>query len=158
MVDFLEQQRTQNKISNFCAAEHINWRFIPERVPHFGGLWEAAIKSMKQHLRRTMGEKKLTFEECTTLLTQIESCLNSRPLVPLPTQGDQEALTPGHFLIGKALESLPNPFSSSQHLSTLRRWHLVQAMVCQFWHKWSAEYLVAIRKLTKWHQPKPGIC
>lgn len=31
--------------------------------PHFGGIWEAAVKSMKYHLKRTIGEYKLSFEE-----------------------------------------------------------------------------------------------
>ena len=59
------------------------------------------MKSMKSHLKRVVGSIKLTFEELTTVLAQVESCLNSRPLVPLCTHNDDgiEALTPGHFLI-----------------------------------------------------------
>ena len=47
--------------------------FIPERAPHFGGLWETAVKSIKKHI---VGTVILTFEEMTTVLTQIEACLN----------------------------------------------------------------------------------
>ena len=64
---------------------------------------------MKTHLRRVVTHIKLTFEELTTLLTQVEACLNSRPLAPLPHDDDgAEALTLGHFLIGRPLESLPD--------------------------------------------------
>ena len=56
---------------------------------------------------------------------QIESCLNSRPLVPLQCDEDGiEALTPGHFLIGKPPESIPDPAFSYHALSLLWRWHL----------------------------------
>ena len=87
----------------------IEWRFIPQRAPHLRGLWEAAAKSMKQHLRKVTGEVKLTYEELSTVMAQIEACLNSRPLVPLPTEEGLEVLTPGHFLVGRALEALPDP-------------------------------------------------
>ena len=60
--------------------QNIQWKFTPERVPHFGGLWEAAVRSMKTHLRRIVAKVKLTFEEFATVLTQIEACLNSRLL------------------------------------------------------------------------------
>ncbi len=67
-----------------------------------------AVKSTKTHLRRILRDVKLTYEEFSTLLTQIEACLNSRPLVPLPNDDDGiEALTPGHFLIGKPLAAFP---------------------------------------------------
>ena len=80
---------------------------------------------------------KFTFEELTTLLTQIEAVLNSRPLVPLPSDDDGiEALTPGHFLIGQPLESIPDPSSSYGSLSILRCWDLVQALVRHFWKRW----------------------
>ena len=102
---FLQDQKTQKEVSEFCSSQNINWKFIPERAPHFGGLWEAAVKSFKTHLRKVLGEAKLTFEEYTTVLTQVEACLNSRPLCPLPDSDDGiEALTPGHFLIGRPLE------------------------------------------------------
>jgi hypothetical protein len=66
---------------------------------HFGGFWEASVKSAKLNLRRVVGDVKLTFEEVSTVLTQIEACLNSRPLVPanVPDNDGIEAITPGHF-------------------------------------------------------------
>ena len=60
------------------------------------------MKSFKTHLRRVVGEAKLTYEELATTLAQIEACLNSRPLTPLPESSDAlEELTPGHVLIWK---------------------------------------------------------
>ena len=98
VVKFLESQKAQGEISLFCSVQNIQWRFIPEHAPHFSGLWEAAVKSFKSHLRRVVGNVKLTFEELTMVLSQIEACLNSRPLVALPLADDGvEALTPGHL-------------------------------------------------------------
>ena len=64
------------------ASEGIEWKFNPPSAPHFGGIWEAAVKSVKHHVRRVLGEHRLTYEELATLLAQIEACLNSRPLIP----------------------------------------------------------------------------
>ena len=110
LIDFLKTQKTQCVISESCSVQSIEWRFIPEHAPHFGGLWEAAVKAMKKHLRCVIADIKLTFEEFGTLLAQVESCLNSRLLVPLPHSDDgAAALTPGHFLIGRPMEALPDP-------------------------------------------------
>ena len=62
------------------AADGVTWTYIPPRGPHFGGLWESNIKSFKNHLKRVIGEAKLTYEEFSTVAVQIEACLNSRPL------------------------------------------------------------------------------
>jgi hypothetical protein len=37
------------------ANDGIQWNFIPPRGPHFGGIWEAGIKSTKSHLKRVLG-------------------------------------------------------------------------------------------------------
>ena len=81
MFNFLKEQVTQKAVSEFCSANCIEWRFIPEHSPHFGGIWEAVVKSFKMHLKHVVGDVKLTYEEAITVLTQIEICLKSHPLV-----------------------------------------------------------------------------
>ena len=147
-------------VSEFCTSHRIEWRFIPERTPHFSGLWEAAVRSTKRHLRRIVGDVCFTFEELTTVLTQIEACLNSRPMVPfdLPDDDEVEVLTTGHFLIGRPICALPDPASSFRPITMLRRWDLCQNLVRHFWKRWSSEYLTSLNKFTKWHYPtKLGI-
>ena len=154
LFQFLRHTETQSAISTFCSTQSIRCKFIPEHSPHFGGLWEAAVRSMKKHLRLILGEARLTFEEFSTVLSQVEACLNSRPLTPLPDSDDGiEVLTPGHFLIGRPLEALPDPSSSYQSLALLRRWQLCQALVQHFWQRWSSEYLSQLLKFSKWHFP-----
>lgn len=107
---------------------------------------------MKRHLSCIVGNVWLTFEELSTVLCQVEACLNSRPLTPLPSDDDGvEVLTPGHFLIGRPLEAIPDSAQSHRPISLLRRWHLCQSLVQHFWQRWSAEYLVTLQKLHKCH-------
>ena len=90
------------------------------------------------------------FEDLTTVLTQIESCLNSRPLVPMSENDDCiEALTPVQFLIGQSMEALPDNPTSYNPTSTLRCWHLCQNIVRHFWSRWSSEYLASLQRFTK---------
>lgn len=45
------------------ANDIINFKLILAYAPHFGGLWEAGVKSFKHHLVRVLGDSHLTFEE-----------------------------------------------------------------------------------------------
>ena len=95
-------------VQDYLTSEGCNWLFSPSHGPHHGGLWEAAVKSMKHHLRRTLGSQIATYEELCTLLTEIEACLNSRPLCALSSDPQFSAyLSPEHFLIGDPLVQLP---------------------------------------------------
>ncbi|XP_055837741.1 uncharacterized protein LOC129906121 [Episyrphus balteatus] len=96
------------QIAEILPNHGTNWHFIPPASPHFGGLWEAGVKSVKYHLKRVVGTERLTFEELTTLLAQIEAHLNSRLLCPLSDSlDDLNALTPAHFLVGDSLHAIP---------------------------------------------------
>ena len=154
----LKINKTQDQVTSFCSQQGIKWCFTPEHAPHFGGLWEAAVKSFKHHFRRIVGSVKLTFEELATVSAQIEACLNSRSLTPLPHPEDgTEVLTPGHFLVGAPLEARPDPRESLEPLSTLRRWHLCQALVRHLWQRWSTEYLSHLQRFTKWQFPSRNL-
>ncbi|XP_018376047.1 PREDICTED: uncharacterized protein LOC108769525 [Trachymyrmex cornetzi] len=114
----------------------IEWSFIPPYSPHLGGLWEAGVKACKYHLKRVMGNNLLTFEELSTVLIQIEACLNSRPLAPLSADPlDLQPLTPSHFLTGAPLTSIPEVDLSNVRINRLDRWEAVQRTVQDFWKR-----------------------
>lgn len=136
-------------ISNFLLGMNTRWHFIPPSAPNFGGLWEAAVKSTKYHLRRVLGNTTLNFEEMTTLLAQIEAVLNSRPLCKLSPDAD-DALTPAHFLTGQPLTMLPDPDYKPVPQNRLFRWQLVQQLMQHFWARWHTEYLTSLHSRSKW--------
>lgn len=145
------------RVSQEIAKEGISWHFNPPAAPHFGGLWEAAVKSTKYHLRRVIGDATLTFEEMSTLLAQIEACLNSRPLQALSDDPDDlSALTPGHLLIGAPLLAVPEPSLDQLLPNALSRWKLLQQMRDHFWQRWSREYIHTLAPRSKWLKTEPA--
>ena len=103
--EFLAQHHTE--LYNYFTQRHIQWQFNPPQAPHFGGLWEAAVKSAKTLFKRHFTSSAYTFEEYCTLFSRIEAILNSRPLCLSPLDPGRDYLTPGHLLIGAPLIALP---------------------------------------------------
>ena len=154
--NFLNQNGTN--IFQNLRREGITWIFSPSRTPNFGGLFEACVKSAKAHLRRVIGENKLTYEEFLTIMTQVEACLNSRPLSPLSSDpNDPSPLTPGHFLVGAPLTAVPEPDWTDTKMSRLSRWQLVQNLTQHFWKRWSLECIAQLQKRTKWKTNAPPL-
>ncbi|OXA46198.1 Gag-Pol polyprotein [Folsomia candida] len=140
-----------DKIANYMSTDGITWHLNSPASPHFGGLWEAGVKSIKYHLRRVIGLQRLNFEEMTTAICQIEAILNSRPLTAESTDPqDLAALTPGHFLIGAPLTAIPEPSLDHIKQNQLSHWQLLQQLMQSFWKRWSAEYLTRLQQRPKW--------
>ncbi|XP_063994291.1 uncharacterized protein LOC135171590 [Diachasmimorpha longicaudata] len=145
-------------LSAVCLKDGTCWSFNPPGAPHFGGKWEAAVKSVKYHLARTVRDTTLTFEELSTLLSQIEAVLNSRPLQSLSeVPDDVSCRTPGHFLIGEAPIALPEPSLEHLNVGRLSRWQLIQQRLQFFWKQWSTGYLQQLQSISKWHHPSNEI-
>ena len=49
-------------VAHYCSNQGVRWKLFPEQAPNFGGLWEAAVKRFKKHLKVVVGETKLTFD------------------------------------------------------------------------------------------------
>ncbi|XP_034098027.1 uncharacterized protein LOC127566279 [Drosophila albomicans] len=157
----MEFTKQQEKLQLFASEMGMEWHFIPPRAPHFGGLWEAAVKSAKHLLVRQMANASLTESEVRAHLADVEAILNSRPLTPLSSDpNDGEALTPGHLLIGQAIRSLPQgsvPDRPNKELTYLRRWQMLSTLRQRFWLAWSKDYIHNLQIRTKWKSPQPGL-
>lgn len=155
---YIEQSNESKLIQQECINKAISWHFNPARASHFGGLWEAGVKSMKTHLHCILKNSKLTYEEFNTLIIQIEACLNSRPLCPLSQDPDDlEVLTPGHFLIGQALITAPHPDMKHIPMNRLSRFQYLQHLLQNFWRQWSNEYLSRLQNRPKWKKQFPNL-
>ena len=141
----------EDLLSTFGKENNITWLTIPPRTPNFGGLWEAAVKSLIRHMYHSIGRTKLFFEDFTTLLTQIEAILNSRPITSVSNDpNDALALTPGHFLIGRPITALPEPKTTGKEtISLTRQKKRMDNLIRDFWKKWSTEYLSNLQQRKK---------
>ena len=140
---FLEKSPEFRKIKDYTGNLRISWSFSPLYCPHFGGISEAAVKSFNCHCKRVLGETPLTFEEHSTLAAQIKACLNSRPLCAIsPHDRESIPLTPGHFLVGRPLKTLPTASNLSDLSRSFQdRYMSLLAMRNSSWGKWKKEVL-----------------
>ncbi|XP_039297851.1 uncharacterized protein LOC120354570 [Nilaparvata lugens] len=138
----LNSSEFQTKLTSQLAEHKIDWKFIPPGSPHFGGLWEANVKSVKFHLFRVIGNQLLTYEELNTVLVQIEGVLNSRPRCVLSEDPCEPlALTPAHFLTLTPLKSFPMRDVDSVPVNRLTRYELIGQLIQSFWNRWRRECL-----------------
>nr|CAI5837877.1 unnamed protein product [Callosobruchus analis] len=142
--------KNQSFITDATSEFNIKWIFIPPYTPNHGGLWEAAVKSMKHHLLRTI-KGNVTYEEFNTLIIQVEGILNSRPLFALSSDpNDLAPVTPSHFLIGRPLTSLPESNYMEVPQNRLLRLEHLQQLYQRFWHQFSKQYVSQLHQQYKW--------
>ena len=79
-----------------------------------GGFFERFIQSTKRYLKHTTGNAKLSYEELSTVVTEVKLILNTCPLTYIiSTENFDEPFTPSHFMTGRILLSFPGVSSGS---------------------------------------------
>lgn len=155
---FEAQAKRSHEIADLLANDGIKFHFNPPSAPSWGGQWESFVKLTKHHLRRMTTSIKFTFEEMTTLLAQIEACINSRPLCAMTTDiDDLEPLTAGHLLIGAPLNLIPEGNLLTLNDNTLDRYQTIQKGLQTFWKRFYGEYLHTQHPRKKWYKPNEDI-
>lgn len=146
---FLE---SESKVNDELANIGIIWNFNSPVSPHKGGAWERLIRSVKTALKITLKERAPREEVLTTLLTEIEHTVNSRPLTHVSVDPEcAEALTPNHFLIGTS-SNLPVPGVFDDSDMYLRKmWRAAQRLADMFWQRWIKEVLPTLIPRQKWY-------
>ena len=118
-----------------------------------GGEWERLIRSTKEVLTGLMKDTVLTDPQLATLLTEVESILNSRPLTHASEDiNDLDALTPNHILLGHHRHWDYMGEITENDILSRRRWKQVRALRTMFWDRWKREYLPKLTKRSRWNQ------
>ncbi|XP_064458861.1 uncharacterized protein LOC135369129 [Ornithodoros turicata] len=139
-----------DSVQDHASSLRIQWKFIAEGAPWWGGFWERLIRTIKDALKRCLGRSSLCYEGLLTVLLEVEAAVNCRPLTQLADDTeDCEALTPSHFLIGRRAVALPASLGlevpSSTPAGLRRRVRHRQALLVQLWTRWKKDYLLLLR-------------
>jgi hypothetical protein len=158
LKELLSSYNFNNDVSRFLSVQGVQWHFNSPAAPHHGGFWEAGVKSVKHHLKRTIGLTSISLEEFSTVLCQVEAALNSRPLCALSADpADLDVLTPGHFLIGEPLTAIPEPDLQHLNVNRLSRWQRSQQIFQHFWSRWSREYVHTLQQRNQWKKAAQNV-
>ena len=100
----------------------------------------------------------LTSDGLHTLLCEVESILNGRPITHASDDVDDlDALTPNHILTLRSERRLPYGVFTEADNYTRRRWRQVQYLSDIFWKRWSREYLHLLQERQKLQAPQRNI-
>jgi len=135
------QWNTQ-QIHEYLLQQDVRWMFNPPSGSHHGGIWERCIRTTRKILNALLKEQTLSDESLMTLMREVESIINGRPITKVsPDPRDLEALTPNHLLLLRPGSVLPPGIFRKEDTFSRRRWPQVQYLADQFWRRWSCEYL-----------------
>ena len=104
---------------------NINWKFIPVGAPWYGGWWERMIGITKMTLKKVLGRSLTNEETLRTLITEIETIINNRPLTYISSDiRDPQPLTPSHLLHGRTITT---EMSHDQHNAEMKTLDTISA-------------------------------
>ena len=153
----------QQDVKRYLSQMGVKWCFNLEKAPWWGGIFERMMKSVKRYLRKMIGQAKLTYDELSTAVIEVEAIINSHPLTYVSSNDLEEPLTPSHLLVGRRISSLPynlscqrdnndDDFKVDSDRLNKRAKHLAN-VINQFWKRWRREYLLELRES---HQNNQG--
>lgn len=145
-------------LQRILAPQKIVFHFNPPAAPHFGGVWEREIRSVKTALYTTVGAQSLPEEVLRTVLVEVEGILNSKPLGYVSSDvNDPDPVTPNCLLMGRPDGSLPQVVYPKEELLSRRRWKHSQVLADHFWSRFIRLYLPGLQSRQKWQSSSADV-
>ena len=140
-------------VEDWLKQREVVWKFNTPCSSNYGGVWERLIRIIRKVFNSLLSEQrvKLSDDNLSTLMCEVELIVNSRPLTPVSDDpNDCEALTPNHLLrLNSQISYPPGLFHPSDNYCR-RRWRQVQYLADVFWSRWRNEYLTLLQSRQKW--------
>ncbi|XP_063530100.1 uncharacterized protein LOC134741297 [Cydia strobilella] len=148
--------------SDYCVKKGIKWKFIAQLAPWQGGFYERLVALVKHCLKRTLDKHLLTDTQMTTVLKEVESVLNTRPLTAVGAE-PEEVLKPADFLtLGQCLDFDTDLQTSNQQLTNtkvdlVQSWKRGQMILEEYKRMFINQYLPSLRERSFHTHKQPRI-
>ena len=144
------QKMNFQSIEKDCTTHKTDWEFSPADSPHYQGLTEAMVKTVKRAVKVIYSHgMRLSWQEYVTLGYEVTNMVNSRPLGVLSEVGDAiSVLTPNALILGRNKSDNPGCYPESRDMPRLCD---VNNLVDRFWKKWMEVCRPALVSEKKWN-------
>ena len=144
---WLKQLFASDDMQSYLEQYGIQQKFNLAKAPWWGGFYERLVGSVKRCLRKVLGNARLTFEELSTVLTEVDGTLNKRPLTTDYEDLDKVMLTSSHMLYGRNFGELSDEVKDKEDESSVhKRLRYMARKRKHFWNRRVKEYLVDLRE------------
>lgn len=138
-----------SELKTYLQDNKCSWTFNPPLSSHMGGVWERMIgiaRHILNALLLKMNTSYLTHEVLTTLMAEVSTIMNSRPLVPISSDPEVPAVLTPSMLLTQKMDTLSAPAGDFDvnDLSS-KHWKRVQGFADAFWRRWRQEYLTTLQ-------------
>jgi hypothetical protein len=140
----------QKEIQKRLDKRNCNWHLNAPKSPHRGGIFERLIGTVKRSLKKITGIRMMEMEEMSTLLIEVASLVNSRPLAAMNNNiDDMSPITPNQLILGYDPIFVPEEaLEEDEHASDLvvikKRWRLRVEQRKAFYKCWMRDYLMTL--------------
>ena len=152
-MGILADSRTDDAFSEYLIKNNIKHIKIPLYAAWVGAYWERMIRTIKSCLSKTVGRKHFNYFDYLTLLSDVQNCINSRPLTYVDSES-LDVITPNSFLKFETGRSLILDVSEIEYEASGRR-ELVETLLKRderlekFKEMWNEGYLLSLRESSR---------
>ena len=158
----------KEELIRFGSTKGLEWKFTMAASPHQNGVTEVMVKMVKgiiDSLTQAIGTTVLHLNELFTLMKEVASLTNERPIGLKPNlQTDPQFLSPNSLLLGRCSDRMnAGPFQNKSDYendpdSDRTRYLLIQKITNQFWTTWQKVYFPTLLTRQKWHHEERNLC
>ena len=151
----LGEIKRDKRVVDYLADNDILWKFSPSLAPWWGGFWERMVKTMKKHIRTTVGVKYLDYQQFDVILKETAFLMNNRPITRF-NHTDGKTLTPFQLITAehgydsefnkKDFESAESHAQDSSPIKLREREMKRQLRMADWWKEWTEDYVAELRK------------
>lgn len=147
--------------SPYCIQNKIYWKFIPQLAPWHGGFYERLVALVKHCLKRTMEKHLLHDSQLKTIIKEVETVVNTRPLTHVGSDLET-VLRPADFLtLGKCLTTEPSEkeilTGTKVKIDLVNSWKRGQRILEEFKKMFIHQYLFSLRERYRHSSKQPRV-